>query len=172
MQIGPNTVVGVDYSLSVYDADPAQKSFVEKTTPESPLLFLFGNGNLLEEFEQNLSGKGVGDTFDFIITPENGYGLASEENIVELPKSVFAPEGEELDTEVVFVGNRIPMTDNEGYRYMAKVNAIEEATITMDFNHELAGKHLHFTGSIVEVREATEDELAHGHVHGPGGHHH
>jgi FKBP-type peptidyl-prolyl cis-trans isomerase SlyD len=172
MQIGPNTVVGVDYSLSTFDNDPANKSFVEKTTKESPLVFLFGAGNLLPEFEENLAGKTVGDSFDFMITPENGYGLASDENIVKLPKSVFAPEGEELDTEVVFEGNRIPMTDNEGYRYMAKVVSISPEEITMDFNHELAGKNLHFTGTVVEVREASEEELAHGHVHGPGGHHH
>jgi FKBP-type peptidyl-prolyl cis-trans isomerase SlyD len=107
-----------------------------------------------------------------MISPENGYGVASDENIVKLPKSVFAPEGEELDSEVVFEGNRIPMTDNEGYRYMAKVVSISPEEITMDFNHELAGKNLHFTGTIVEVREASEEELAHGHVHGPGGHHH
>jgi FKBP-type peptidyl-prolyl cis-trans isomerase SlyD len=172
MQIGQNTVVGVDYSLSTYEANPAEKTFVEKTTKETPLVFLFGTGGLLEEFEQNLAGKTVGDSFDFTISAENGYGLSSEENIIQLPKSVFAPEGEELDSEVVFEGNRIPMTDNEGNRYMAKVHAIDGDTITMDFNHELAGKNLHFTGTIVEVREATDEELAHGHVHGRGGHHH
>ena len=172
MKIGPNTVVSVDYSLSVYDADPAAKTFVEKTTKETPLVFLFGTGGLIEDFEQNLAGKAVGDAFDFEVVPEKGYGEHSEENIIHLPKNVFAPEGESLDESVIFAGNRVPMSDNQGNRYMAKVVEVKDEEIVMDFNHELAGKHLHFVGTVVDVREASEEELAHGHVHGEGGHHH
>lgn len=172
MQIGPNKVVSVDYSLSVSDANDSEKSFVEKTTKDTPLVFLFGTGGLIEDFERNLAGKQVGDSFDFVVAPENGYGEHSNENIIHLPKNVFAPEGEAIDESIIYPGNRVPMSDNQGNRYMAKVVEVKDDAITMDFNHELAGKHLHFTGTIVDVREATPEEIAHGHVHGEGGHHH
>lgn len=172
MQIGPEKVVGVTYSLSVYETDPQTKRFVESTDEKNPLYFLYGYGNLLPDFEEQLLDKKVGDSFDFILTPEQGYGEIDPESVVALPMEIFTPDGQPLDTEMVVVGNRIPMSDNQGNQYMAKVVSITPENVTVDFNQELAGLHLHFTGTVVEVREAEVEELTHGHVHGAHGHQH
>lgn len=171
MTIEKNSVVSVNYRLMV-SAGTAEKELVEETTPERPFVFLFGVGGLLEEFEGNLAGLKSGDTFDFTIKAENGYGISTPENVVKIPMAAFVAEGEELDTEMVKVGNYLPMVDDKGNQMQGVVVAIESDHITMDFNHPLADKDLHFSGSVNETRPATEEELAHGHVHGPGGHNH
>ncbi|MCB0819706.1 MAG: FKBP-type peptidyl-prolyl cis-trans isomerase [Bacteroidetes bacterium] len=171
MKIDNNTVVSVNYRLMVSDSDSAQE-LVEETSADRPFVFLFGAGNLLEEFEGHLRGLQSGDTFEFTINPENGYGISTPENVVRIPMAAFVAEGEELDTEMVKPGNFLPMVDDRGNQMQGLVLEVGDEFITMDFNHPLAGKNLHFSGSVNEIREASEEELAHGHVHGPGGHHH
>lgn len=80
--------------------------------------------------------------------------------------------GEELDTEMVAAGNFLPMVDDQGNQMQGLVVEVGSDFVVMDFNHPLAGKDLHFVGSVLEIREASAEEIAHGHVHGPGGHHH
>ena len=135
------------------------------------MVFLYGVGGLLERFEDNIRGLGVGDPFEFSIDPEEGYGEFDEEAVISLPKDVFKVDGK-IDNNMLQVGNFIPMTDNEGNRLQGRVLEVEDENIVMDFNHPLAGKNMHFKGEVVGVREATAEELAHGHVHGEGGHHH
>ena len=122
---------------------------IEETTTENPMVFLFGVGGIIPEFEENISGLSVGDAFEFSIQAENAYGLPDENQVA-----------------------MIPMSDSEGNHLRGIIRDVTAEAVQMDFNHPLAGTDLHFSGSIAAIRPATDDELAHGHVHGPGGHQH
>ena len=172
MIINKNTVVSVNYKLTVSDNNFESEELIEETFSGEPFTFLNGSGGLLEEFENNLDGLKAGDNFDFTIKSENGYGESSQENIVRIPLNAFVPEGEELDTDMVAAGNYLPMVDDQGNHMQGLVLEVNEEFVVMDFNHPLAGKDLHFQGEVLNVREASAEEQAHGHVHGEGGHHH
>jgi FKBP-type peptidyl-prolyl cis-trans isomerase SlyD len=168
MTIENNTVVSVNYNLSLKETGEQ----VEQTSKEQPFVFIFGTGGLLEDFETNLRGKKAGDVFDFFIDHKRGYGVRDEQHIVMIPINAFLGEDGKLDEENVKVGVTLPMVDNDGNRLYGNVIEITSEYVKMDFNHPLASKDLHFKGEVLEVRKATEEELAHGHVHGPHGHHH
>lgn len=170
MTITKNKVVAVNYHLSSHVENEAPE-LVEQTSKEHPFVFLFGGGQLLPDFEKNLVNKKVGDTFDFQITPASGYGLADKEMIVKIPKEAFHVDGK-FDEERVKEGEELMMNDADGNQLMGFVAEIGNDYVVMDFNHPLADHHLHFVGEILDIREATAEELDHGHVHGPGGHHH
>lgn len=172
MMITKNNVVAVNYSLTASDVENGPETIVEETTSDNPFVFIHGNGDLLPDFELNLNAKKVGDTFDFRINAENGYGLVHPDHVVNVPIEAFKDDEGNIDTEMVVVGNVLPMHDHEGNRLQGTVTEITDTYIKMDFNHPLAGKHLHFKGTVLSVREATAEELNHGHVHGEGGHHH
>lgn len=171
MIIAKDHVVAVSYHLTVPAATGGEET-IEQTRSDDPFLFLFGSGSLLAEFEMNLAGKKVGDAFDFKIEAENGYGTYQIEHIVNIPMDAFLGEDGKLDSTMIAPGKQVPMMDNEGNRLIGKVLDVETDHVRMDFNHPLAGKQLHFVGEVLDVRVATADELSHGHVHGPGGHHH
>ncbi|MDQ3046455.1 MAG: FKBP-type peptidyl-prolyl cis-trans isomerase [Bacteroidota bacterium] len=168
MTIENNSVVSVDYNLSIKGTSEQ----VEQTSKEHPFVFLFGAGGLLEDFESNLRGKKAGDTFDFFIESARGYGVRDEQHVVMIPMEAFLGEDGKFDEENVTVGGTLPMVDNDGNRLYGKVMEINTEHVKMDFNHPLAGQDLHFKGEVLEVRAASEEELAHGHVHGPHGHQH
>lgn len=172
MIIEKNKVVSVNYVLTVYEKEGDAETLVEETSIENPFVFLYGNGDLLEDFETALSGKIKGDKFDFKAAYERGYGQIHLDHIVNVPIEAFKDEDGNMDEEMVVVGNMLPMHDHEGNRMQGLVVEITDTYVKMDFNHPLAGKNLHFTGEVLEVRPATLEELSHGHVHGPGGHHH
>lgn len=173
MIIENKKVVAVNYQLSVPGATKGEETIAEKTDAAHPFVFLFGAGQLLPDFEGNLKGKKVGDTFDFRIAADKGYGLRDENYVVTLPIDVFRnPDDGSVDDEQVKVGNTLPMVDNEGNHMHGLVKTVSETEVVMDFNHPLAGQELHFIGEVLEVRNATQEEIEHGHVHGPGGHHH
>lgn len=168
MIVENNKVVSVNYNLSIKGTGEQ----VEQTSKEHPFVFLFGVGGLLEDFENNLKGKKAGDQFDFFIEHSRGYGVRDEQHVVMIPIDAFLGEDGKLDAENVKVGVTLPMVDNDGNRLYGNVLEITAEFVKMDFNHPLAGKDLHFKGEVLEVRAATPDELAHGHVHGEHGHHH
>ena len=170
MTVTKNKVVAVNYHLSSHIENEAPQ-LVEQTSADRPFVFLFGAGQLLPDFEKILINKKVGDAFDFHITPANGYGLSDQEMIVKIPKEAFLVDGV-FDSERVKEGEELMMNDADGNQLMGFVQEIGDNFVVMDFNHPLADHHLHFVGEILEIREATEEELDHGHVHGPGGHHH
>ena len=170
MNIENKKVVSVNYHLTVKEKE--LEKLVEKTDKNNPFVFLFGEGGLLEAFESNLKGKKVGDTFDFFIDYENGYGPREEEHLVKIPLEAFKAEDGTLDDSSIQVGKTLPMVDNEGHKLQGIVKEITSEYVKMDFNHPLAGQNLHFVGEVLEVRNATAEELSHGHVHGAGGHHH
>lgn len=168
MKIAENTVVSITYELKM---DDDQGQTIETVEQDKPFLFLFGAGSVLKDFETNLADKQAGDAFEFGIKSENAYGAFSEEAIVELPLSVFEVDGV-LQKDVLVVGNYLTLRDHTGQPLRGKVQEVTDQNVKMDFNHPLAGQDLFFKGSVVEVREATDSELEHGHVHGPGGHQH
>jgi len=163
MNIGKNAVVGVNYELEV-DGQKIDAS------GDKPLMYLHGHGMMIPGFESQLSGLKEGDKYDFFVLPDQGYGEYNQNAVADLDKNIFLVDGE-LSAEV-FEGAQLQLTNQEGKPMLGVVQRVGEKSVTMDFNHQLAGKTLHFTGSIASLRAATEEEISHGHVHGPGGHHH
>ena len=122
-------------------------------------------------FEENLAGLVVGNNFSFSIDAANAYGELEPEALVDIPMDVFKVDGV-IDMSMLKIGNMIPMSDRDGNRLDGRVTAINGDTVKMDFNHPLAGHNLHFSGEVIEVRDASQEELAHGHAHTPGMHEH
>ncbi len=168
MQITNNTVVSLSYTLKQDDANGA---VIEVAKDSEPLVFIFGAGNMIPKFEENLSTLKSGDSFEFTLVSAEAYGEFEAEAIIDLDKEIFSVDGA-VDQEMLAIGNVIPMRDNEGHMLQGKVISVTDEAVRMDFNHPMAGKNLHFSGMILSVREATADELNHGHVHGDGGHQH
>jgi FKBP-type peptidyl-prolyl cis-trans isomerase SlyD len=159
MKITANKSVTAEYELFVNGETEGELELMERATADQPLNFIYGVGMMLPKFEENLFGLGAGDAFDFTIANEDAYGPYEDENVIELDRSIFEIDGK-LDTEVVFEGNVVPLMDNEGHRINAQVVEVTDTHVKVDLNHPLAGENLHFKGSILEVREASEKELA------------
>jgi FKBP-type peptidyl-prolyl cis-trans isomerase SlyD len=156
-----NNVVSIVYELR----NGSEKGeVVESLSDENPLTFLFGTGGLLPKFEENINGLSEGDSFEFLLRSEDAYGPVVENAIVHVPKSVFEIDGK-IDETLMTVGNMVPMMDAEGRRLNGKVVAIEGDAVKMDFNHPMAGNDLHFKGQVTGIRNATDEELSHGHIH-------
>ena len=170
MKITDEKAVSVNYHLTA-SKNNGPEELVEQTSVEKPFVFLFGFGQLLPDFEANLSGKAKGDKFDFRIGAAKGYGLVEKDYIVKVNKESFIVDGK-FDDERVKLNAEIAMHDQDGNQLIGKVLEITDTDVTMDFNHPLAGHDLHFIGEVLEVRDATAEELEHGHVHGEHGHHH
>ena len=168
MIIAPNTVVSITYVLREENAGGA---VIQEVDQQEPFSFLFGLGQLLPEFESHILGKKQGDQVDFAIESINAYGEFDEDQVISLPKSSFVIDGEVAE-EFLRIGAIIPLQTQDGQQLTGSVSEIGEDDVKVDLNHPLAGKDLHFSVEVLSVRTATADELAHGHVHGPGGHHH
>lgn len=163
MIIAKNTVVGVHYQLDV-DGQKIDAS------GEQPLVYLHGHGMMIPGFEKQLAGLKAGDKYNFQVSAAEGYGEFNQNAVVELDKQIFLVDGS-MSTEV-FEGAQLQLTNQDGQPMVGIVQKIGDDKVTMDFNHQLAGKELNFSGTIDTLREATEEEISHGHVHGPGGHNH
>ena len=158
MKISEKKVVALTYTLTV-DGQVA-----DQTTEDRPLDFIFGMGYLLPKFEENIAGKEPGDSFEFTLTPSEGYGEHNPELVVELPKHIFEVDGK-IQEGLLTVGNMIPMMNQQGGVMHGKVHEVKDDSVMMNFNHPMAGKTLNFTGKILTVRDATEQELKEG-LHG------
>lgn len=157
MNIATNRFVSVSYDLSVGEGD--ERELMERATPEQPLQFVYGLGMMIPAFEDHLKGLAVDNEFQFTLTPEEAYGEYQEENVVELPKNIFEVEGK-FDDEFITEGATVPMMDSNGQRINGSVLEVKENAVVMDFNHPLAGETLHFSGKVLEVHEATAEEIA------------
>ncbi|MEN9920039.1 MAG: hypothetical protein RL662_2475 [Bacteroidota bacterium] len=157
MKISPNKFVSLSYDLNVGEGD--EKELMERATSEQPLEFIFGTSSMLEAFENNIDGLVEGDSFSFTLTPEQAYGEYDDEHVVDLPRNIFEVDGK-MDETVIFEGNTIPMMDANGNRLNGSVVSVVDDTVKMDFNHPLAGETLHFSGSVLAVREASAEEIA------------
>lgn len=168
MTIKNNTVVSLHYRLQ---EDNESGDLVEETFGSDPLVFLFGAGQMIPEFERQLEGKQPGDKFSFGIESSEAYGEVNPEAIVTLPKETFVVDGK-LAEELLVPGKMIPMSDDRGNRMTGIVKEVTNDGVVIDFNHPMAGQNLYFSVEVDSVREASKEELEHGHAHGPGGHQH
>lgn len=155
MKITQNMVAALSYELEVEGA------IADKADASRPLQYIHGTGMLLPRFEEEVEGKETGDSFEFTLTPEEGYGAYNEEYVFDLPKSAFELDGV-VREDLLVPGHIIPMLNSAGEVVQGVVKEVKEDAVAMDFNHPMAGKILHFTGTVVSVREATEKELAEG----------
>lgn len=152
MKISADKFVSVSYTLTV------NGEVIEQVEATKPLSFVFGKGGMLPGFEKNIENLVEGDGFDFALTPDLAFGEYEEEMVVTLPKSVFSVNGE-VNEDILFEGNQLPMTDSDGNRLIGTIEEIVEDGVVMNFNHPMAGNTLEFAGKVVGVREATELEL-------------
>lgn len=160
MNIKENSVVSIHYTLTDEEGEVIDKS------EDQPLSYIHGIGSLIPGLEKELEGKKAGDKLKATIAPEEGYGHYVEELIEKLPRSTF--EG----VEDIEIGMEFHAHNEEGESMVVRVEEINGDEITINGNHPLAGMTLNFDVEVVEVREASKEELDHGHVHGPHGHHH
>ena len=165
MSIQKDKVVILSYTLKV-----ATGQVVDKATEDQPFAYIHGLGNALPAFEERLEGLAPGADFDFVLSVEDGYGEYEDGYVRDFDINMFKGEG--VPPDLLTVGNIIPMQDQYGNPLEGEIVEITNEAVTLDFNHPLAGEELHFSGRILEVRDATNEELQHGHVHGRGGHHH
>ncbi|MFO7808922.1 peptidylprolyl isomerase [Guyparkeria sp.] len=160
MQVQNDHVVSIDYTLK-NDAGEVMDSS-EQT---GPLAYLHGHQNIIPGLEKALDEKAVGDTLSVSIEPADAYGERNEEMIQTVPRSMFQGV-DEIEPGMRF------QAQTEGGVTVVTIKDVNGDEITLDGNHELAGETLHFDVEIKDVRPASEEEMEHGHVHGPGGHEH
>jgi FKBP-type peptidyl-prolyl cis-trans isomerase SlyD len=158
MEIGEKKAVTFHYSLR-----DDEGNVIDSSDGKKPLTYLHGAGNIVPGLEKALEGKKAGDDVKATVPPAEGYGTRDEANIRNVPRRKL-PDGK------LVPGMRMQLQTNQG-PIVATVLAINGDYVTIDANHPLADKTLHFEVKVVEVRDATPEELKHGHVHGPGGHH-
>ncbi|MBC7886144.1 MAG: peptidylprolyl isomerase [Saprospiraceae bacterium] len=169
MNIQKNQVVTLHYKLT---EDTPDGELLEETYSSEPLEFIFGVGMMLPSFEEHLENKVAEDKFAFTLEPEDAYGLYEDEAVVEIPIGNFADENGQIDRSKLKAGSPLQMNDDQGRTYHGVVEDIKLDVVVVDFNHPMSGRTLHFTGDILNVREATDSELDHGHVHHGGHEHH
>ncbi|HLU87677.1 MAG TPA: peptidylprolyl isomerase [Taishania sp.] len=160
MKVTINSVVSLDYTLKNNKGE-----VLDSSNGRSPLVYLHGVGALIPGLENEINGMEKGQSKLVTVQPEDAYGQRSEDLLHIVPKSGFQGD------EEMFVGMQVQLETEQGPA-IASISKIEGDDVTLDLNHPLAGEVLTFEISIADVREATADEIAHGHVHGPGGHHH
>lgn len=160
MQIAKNNVAALEYELKNDEGE-----VLDSSKGGDPLAYLHGCGNLIPGLEAELEGKTDGDAFQVRIAPEQGYGERQEAMVQEVERSQFPPDAE------MQIGMQFQAQTEHG-PHVVTVVGIEGDMVKLDANHPLAGVALNFDVKVVEVREATAEELEHGHVHGPGGHEH
>ncbi len=157
MKIEKDLVVSIHFGVSDEDG-----KVIDSTENDAPLEYIHGSDYLVPGLETILDGKSVGDKFDVTVGPEQAYGEYQDDLVQEVPTELF---GEEADIDV---GMRFVAETDQGQRSV-EITKVAESTVTVDANHPLAGLTLQFVGEVVSMREATEEELAHGHPHGEGG---
>jgi len=160
MQIAANAAVAFHYTLT----DDAGQ-VVDSSAGREPLSYLHGQGQIVPGLEKQMEGRVAGDKFDAHVAPAEGYGEFQAELVQQVPREAFQGVAD-IQPGVQFQGHGPQGVFN------VTVTKVENDVVHIDGNHPLAGKALHFAIEVTEVREASAEELAHGHVHGAGGHHH
>jgi FKBP-type peptidyl-prolyl cis-trans isomerase SlyD len=161
MKIARGTVVAIDYTLTDDDGE-----VIDSSDGDEPLVYLHGEGQIVEGLERALDGRRAGDEFSVTIPPALGYGEESGQQPIRVPRSALPPEPEPE------VGMDLHAESPDGEEETFWIVEVQDDHILVTADHPLAGLTLHFDVIVRDVREATAEELAHGHVHGPGGHHH
>jgi len=160
MNITKDKVVSIDYTLTNDHGE-----ILDSSSGREPLAYIHGAGNLIPGLEKELEGKIQGDKLVAHVQPEEAYGIRSEELVQDIPLANFQ------NPEEVKIGAQFQVQNGE-HVHIATVTKVGESSATVDMNHPLADETLHFDVEVRDVRDATQEELEHGHVHGAGGHHH
>ncbi|MEW4451906.1 peptidylprolyl isomerase [Bremerella sp. JC817] len=159
MKVAKNTVVSIAYTLK-----DAEGNVLDAADASEPLAYLHGIGNLIPGMEKALDNRDSGESFEVVIPPEEGYGAFDDDLVWELDKDQFGELGEvEVGTQFVL--------ETEDDQVLVTVVEIRDEVVIVDGNHELADETLFFEITVLEVRDATPEELDHGHAHGPGSAH-
>ena len=160
MQIEQNSVVTLHYTLKDNDGNIIDQS------DDGSFLYLHGAMNIIPGLENALAGKSAGDEFSVSVSPEEGYGAKDPERIQEVPKEMFE------NADEITPGVQFHAQGPDGNAVVVTVIEVKDEAVVIDGNHALAGVDLNFLVTVVDVREATEEEVSHGHVHGEHGHQH
>ena len=164
LTIAENTVASVHYTGTLPDSGEV----FDSSEGRDPLTFLVGHKQMIPGFEEEMMGAKVGERREFTLTSERAYGDRDDNAILQIPRDNFAQLEEQSPLEV---GMQLVAQMPHGPSPFT-VTALSDETVTADFNHALAGQSLTFSVEVVELRAASEEELSHGHAHGPGGHNH
>ncbi len=154
--VADNTVASVHYTGTL----PASGEVFDTSEGRDPLTFLVGHKQMIPGFEEEMMGAKVGERRTFTLEPERAYGQRMEDAVQKIEREQFGDITPEVG--MMLMSDIGPFT----------VTAVDDQLVEVDFNHKLAGETLEFSVEVVEVRAASEEEIAHGHAHGPGGHHH
>lgn len=160
MQVSAQKVVFIHYTLTNDDGE-----VIDSSEGHAPLAYIHGEGNIIPGLENALVGKSAGDTLKVSIPPEEGYGLRDDSLVQAVPKEAFHGVDE------ILPGMQFHTETAEGGQ-LVTVLEVQDDVVILDGNHPMSGQTLNFAVEVTEVRNATAEELAHGHVHGEGGHHH
>jgi len=160
MQVESQKVVILNYTLTDIEGNVIDQS------TDSSFAYLHGANNIIPGLENALHGKKAGDEMNVSVSPQEGYGERDDTKTQSVPKEMF-PEDAEIEP-----GMQFHAQGPNGEAIVVNVTSVEDDAVTVDGNHPLAGVHLNFAVEIIEVRDASQEEIEHGHVHGPGGHHH
>jgi FKBP-type peptidyl-prolyl cis-trans isomerase SlyD len=152
-------VVSMEYTLSVDGEE------LDSSKDSGPLQFLAGYDNIVPGLEREMLGMKIGESKDVLVLPKDGYGEFDEEAFMEVPRSEF-PTDMELEE-----GLELNVTDEDGQHQIAFVESFNDKNVRLDFNHPLAGAELQFNVKVIALRDATKEELDHGHAHEEGHHH-
>lgn len=156
LKVQDGQVVSMEYTLKV-DGVVADTS-----EGREPLEYVHGAGNIIPGLEREMTGMVVGDSKDVKVTPAEGYGERDESAFMDVPREQFP------DEIPMKVGTELQVQNQAGQPMFARIEKVEDQNVRLNFNHPLAGKDLHFNVKVVDVREATPEEIEHGHVHRPG----
>lgn len=160
MQIANNKVVSIHYKLTNDAGD-----ILDSSEGQEPLAYLHGLGNIIPGLENALSGRALGDKFSVTVAPADGYGERDNEMVQSVPRSAFQ------GVDQILPGTQFQAQSPEGMQLVTVID-VDGDEVILDGNHPMAGITLTFDVEVTEIRDATAEELEHGHVHGPGGHHH
>jgi FKBP-type peptidyl-prolyl cis-trans isomerase SlyD len=160
MKIAHEKVVSIHYTLT-----NSEGSVLDSSSGNDPLAYLHGFGNIIPGLENALEGKEAGEKLSVTVEPEQGYGARDEQLVQAVPRTAFK------GVEELAPGMQFQAQGPQGTRLVV-VTQVAADVVTVDANHPLAGQTLHFEVEVSGVRDATSVDLEHGHVHGPGGHHH
>jgi FKBP-type peptidyl-prolyl cis-trans isomerase SlyD len=161
MTIENKKVVTIEFTVKNADTN----ELIETSVGGEALLYLHGYNNLVPGLENALTGKAVGDKYEVLVSPEEGYGVRDDSLLETVPREMFQ------GVDDISVGMEFTADGPQG-PVVVEVKALDEKTVTVDANHPLASVPLSFSGEVKDIRDATEEELEHGHVHGEGGHQH
>jgi len=160
MVITAHKVVHIHYILTNDDGD-----VLDSSEGHAPLAYIHGIGNIIPGLEKALTGKAIGDKFKVTIPPEEAYGQRDDDLVQAVPRSAFQ------GVDQIEPGMQFHAETPEGMQLVTVVEVVDDEVI-LDGNHPMAGMTLNFDVEVAEIRNATQEEMDHGHVHGPGGHHH